>query len=404
MHQAMAATLDTVIEQIKQIQRDARSKVSTDRPLWPMIVLKSPKGLDGSQGCRRLAGRGNIPFASGAADGPANESGASRAAARVAEELQARGAFRRGGKHSAELAELAPTGDRRMGANPHANGGLLLHDLRMPDFREYAVQVPSPGGVEAEDTAVLGKFVRDVIRLNQDQRNFRVFGPDETMSNRLTAVFEATNRQWDAETVATDQYLAPEGRVMEVLSEHQCEGWLEGYLLTGRHGLFNCYEAFIHIVDSMFNQHAKWLKSHGRPAVAPQDRLAELSAGFACVAAGPQRIYASGSGLYRSRREQEGGDRSRLSAARCQLPVVGDGPLPAQPALCERGDRRKTSGSAMVVDGCGGEPLHGRHRHLGMGQQRSGRRAGCRDGLRRRRADARNAGGRFDAAPIASPI
>jgi len=159
-----------------------------------------------------------------------------------------------------ELAQLAPKGERRMGANPHANGGLLLRDLVMPDFRKYKVDVPSPGAVKAADTHVLGEFLRDVIKLNRDQRNFRIFGPDETLSNRLNAVFEATGRQWMARTKKDDEFLAPEGRVMEILSEHQCEGWLEGYLLTGRHGLFNSYEAFIHIVDSMFNQHAKWLK------------------------------------------------------------------------------------------------------------------------------------------------
>ncbi len=165
-----------------------------------------------------------------------------------------------------ELAELAPKGERRMGANPRANGGLLLRDLRMPDFRTYAVNIPTPGSVEASDTSVLGQFLRDIVKLNADQRNFRVFGPDETASNRLEALFAATNRQWDAETLKTDDHLAMQGRVMEVLSEHQCQGWLEGYLLTGRHGLFNSYEAFIHIVDSMFNQHAKWLKvSSGLP-------------------------------------------------------------------------------------------------------------------------------------------
>ena len=168
--------------------------------------------------------------------------------------------FDESGKLLSELADLAPTGDRRMGANPHANGGLLLRDLRMPNFREYAVNIPSPGSVQASDTTVLGQFIRDVVRLNEEHRNFRVFGPDETISNKLTAVFEVTNRQWEAQTISTDEFLARDGRVMEVLSEHQCEGWLEGYLLTGRHGLFNCYEAFIHIVDSMFNQHAKWLK------------------------------------------------------------------------------------------------------------------------------------------------
>ncbi len=164
------------------------------------------------------------------------------------------------GRLRAELTELAPRGNRRMGANPHANGGILLHDLRMPDFRQYAVDVPSPGAIEAEDTRILGNFIRDLIKANQDQRNFRVFGPDETASNRLTALFEATDRQWEAEVLKTDDHLARDGRVMEVLSEHQCQGWLEGYLLTGRHGLLNSYEAFIHIVDSMFNQHAKWLK------------------------------------------------------------------------------------------------------------------------------------------------
>src|SRR5205085_324409 len=168
--------------------------------------------------------------------------------------------FDAAGKLKPELAELAPEGQRRMGANPHANGGSLLRDLRMPDFREYAVAVPAPGAALAEDTRVLGSFLRDVIKLNQSPRIFRLFGPDETNSNRLNAVFEASNRQWTAETLPVDDHLAPEGSVMEVLSEHMCQGWLEGYLLTGRHGLFNSYEAFIHIVDSMFNQHAKWLK------------------------------------------------------------------------------------------------------------------------------------------------
>ncbi len=164
------------------------------------------------------------------------------------------------GRLKPELAELAPKGERRMGANPHANGGRLLRDLRMPDFRNYATDVPSPGVPGDGDTHVLGEFLRDVIKLNREQRNFRVFGPDETISNRLEAVFEATERQWNGATEPNDEFLAPDGRVMEMLSEHQCEGWLEGYLLTGRHGLFNCYEAFIHIVDSVFNQHAKWLK------------------------------------------------------------------------------------------------------------------------------------------------
>jgi xylulose-5-phosphate/fructose-6-phosphate phosphoketolase len=168
--------------------------------------------------------------------------------------------FDEAGRLRSEIAELAPQGDRRMGANPHANGGRLLRDLLMPDFRNYAVTVPTPGMVQAADTQVLGEFLRDVARLNQEQRNFRIFGPDETLSNRLNAVFEVTDRQWNARMEEQDEFLAADGRVMEMLSEHQCEGWLEGYLLTGRHGLFNCYEAFVHIIDSMFNQHAKWLK------------------------------------------------------------------------------------------------------------------------------------------------
>ena len=169
--------------------------------------------------------------------------------------------FDENGRLMPELAELAPKGERRMGANPHTNGGMLLRDLRMPDFRVHAVNIPSPGVVDDQDTLVLGKFLRDVVELNKEHRNFRIFGPDETLSNLLGAVFETTNRQWDARAVKNDEFLAPAGRVLDsMLSEHQCEGWLEGYLLTGRHGLFNCYEAFIHIVDSMFNQHAKWLK------------------------------------------------------------------------------------------------------------------------------------------------
>jgi xylulose-5-phosphate/fructose-6-phosphate phosphoketolase len=168
--------------------------------------------------------------------------------------------FDTGGAPIPELAALAPTGERKMGANPHANGGLLLQNLRLPDFRDYAVHVPTPAAGSSEATRVLGGWLRDVIRLNQDNRNFRLFGPDETNSNRLGDVFEVTDRAWDAQITEGDEHLAPDGRVMEVLSEQMCQGWLEGYLLTGRHGLFNCYEAFIHIVDSMFNQHAKWLK------------------------------------------------------------------------------------------------------------------------------------------------
>ena len=261
MHKLMADTLDQVTADIEQIRLTARSGGKPTRPRWPMIVLRSPKGWTGPKLIDGLKIEGTfrahqVPILVDAAHpGHVADLEAWMRSYR-AEEL-----FDAGGRLMPELAALAPEGDRRMGANPHANGGLLLRDLRMPDFRIHAVDVPSPGAVTAQDTMVLGKFLRDVITLNEEKRNFRVFGPDETLSNLLGAVFEVTNRQWDAEGVADDEFLAPEGRVVDsMLSEHQCEGFLEGYLLTGRHGLFNSYEAFIRIVDSMFSQHAKWLK------------------------------------------------------------------------------------------------------------------------------------------------
>lgn len=261
MHQIMAATLDKAIQDIQQIQSHARDKNDPTRPRWPMIVLKSPKGWTGPKVVdgRQIEGTfrsHQVPIAIDPTTPPEHLAQLeSWLRSYRPEEL-----FDEQGRLKPELAELAPKGDRRMGANPNANGGLLLRDLRLPDFQNYAVNVPAPGAVNASDTETLGQFLRDVIKLNQQQRNFRIFGPDETMSNRLQAVFEVTNRQWDAQTAVNDEFLAPNGNVMEMLSEHQCEGWLEGYLLTGRHGLFNSYEAFIHIVDSMFNQHAKWLK------------------------------------------------------------------------------------------------------------------------------------------------
>jgi xylulose-5-phosphate/fructose-6-phosphate phosphoketolase len=260
MHEAMAATLDVVVEEIKRIQHEARVNGNTMRPRWPMIVLKSPKGWTGPKWVDGLQIEGTfrahqVPLSDPRANPEHLKQLEDWLRSYRPEEL-----FDGKGKLKPELAELAPKGDRRMGANPHANGGKLLRDLVMPDFRKYAVKVPSPGSVQAADAHELGVFLRDVARLNREQRNFRIFGPDETLSNRLTAVFEVTNRQWDARQQDNDEFLALDGRVMEMLSEHQCEGWLEGYLLTGRHGLFNCYEAFIHIIDSMFNQHAKWLK------------------------------------------------------------------------------------------------------------------------------------------------
>ncbi len=260
MHQLMAATLDTIIAEIKTIQREARSNGVAARPRWPMIILRSPKGWTGPEEVDGQKTEGywrshQVPFAEMATK-PEHVKLLEQWMKRYKpEEL-----FDENGALMPELVELAPKDVRRMGANPHANGGLLLKDLNMPDFRDYAVEVPKPGQVMGEATRVMGTLLRDVMQLNEDARNFRVMGPDETKSNRLGALFEVTNRTWMAETLPEDDHLAPDGRVMEILSEHTCQGWLEGYLLTGRHGLFSCYEAFIHIVDSMFNQHAKWLK------------------------------------------------------------------------------------------------------------------------------------------------
>jgi xylulose-5-phosphate/fructose-6-phosphate phosphoketolase len=262
MHRAMAATLDKVIAHIGQIKADALIKSNTVRPRWPMIILRSPKGWTGPKEVDGYKIEGNfrahqIPLVVSASAPPAHlQLLETWMKSYRPEEL-----FDESGKLMPALAELAPKGNRRMGANPHANGGQLLCDLRLPDFRNYAVQVDQPGAAGEGDTYVSGRFLRDVIKENQQKRNFRIFGPDETVSNRLDIIFEATNRQWMAPVDPHDEFLSPDGSVMEMLSEHQCEGWLEGYLLTGRHGLFNCYEAFIHIIDSMFNQHAKWLKA-----------------------------------------------------------------------------------------------------------------------------------------------
>jgi len=262
VHRQMAETLDAVLGSIRAIQGDARSNGgrSSDHAVWPMIVLETPKGWTGPKVVDGLQVEGTFRAHQVPLSDPAGNPEHRRQLEDWMRSYRPEELFDRQGRLVPELRELAPTGDRRMGANPHANGGRLLKELILPDFRKYAVDVPSPGARDAEDTRVFGKFLRDVIRQNEARRNFRLFGPDETLSNRLNAVFDATVRQWDAEIVPNDEFLAREGRVMEVLSEHQCQGWLEGYLLTGRHGLFNSYEAFIHIVDSMFNQHAKWLK------------------------------------------------------------------------------------------------------------------------------------------------
>lgn len=258
MHQLMASTLDIIIAEIHSIQKEARGQKSPERPQWPILILRSPKGWTGP---KEVDGKKTedfwrshqVPFAT-----------MDRSHIKLLEKwmksYQPEKLFDKNGKLIPELAELAPKGTRRMGDNPHANGGLLLKDLKMPNFTDYKVSVSKPGHAMAESTRVMGMFLRDVMKLNLDASNFRVFGPDEINSNRLGNLFEVTNRAWMEPIIPEDDHLSPDGRVMEILSEHTCQGWLEGYLLTGRHGLFTSYEAFIHIVDSMFNQHAKWLK------------------------------------------------------------------------------------------------------------------------------------------------
>ncbi|MCP9234574.1 phosphoketolase [Lewinella sp. JB7] len=254
LHERMATSLDAAIGDIRSIQQRARAEHIPTCPRWPLIVLRTPKGWTGPAGVEGSFRAHQVPIQVTPSEPDSLHELESWLRSYRPEEL-----FDRTGRLREDIAQLAPTGDRRMGANPHANGGRLLRPLRLPDFRAYGIDVPAPGAVRAADTNVLGAFIRDIVRENNDNRNFRIFGPDETLSNRLGKVFEATDRQWMLPVLPEDEHLAPSGRVVEMLSEHQCQGWLEGYLLTGRHGLFNSYEAFIHVVDSMFNQHAKWL-------------------------------------------------------------------------------------------------------------------------------------------------
>ncbi|AFI83909.1 phosphoketolase [Methylophaga nitratireducenticrescens] len=259
MHQLMAATLDKAMEQIRHIQNDAREHGVHLRPRWPMIIFRSPKGWTGPEEVDGKKTEGTfrshqVPM------GDMDKEGHIEILNKWMQSYRPEELFDDNGKLKAELAALAPEGDRRMGANPHANGGQLLQDLALPDFRDYAVEVKKPGGTKGEATRVMGKFLRDVMQQNLDAKNFRLFSPDENNSNRWQDVLDVTGRTWMGEMIPGDDKLSKDGRVMEMLSEHQCQGWLEGYLLTGRHGFFSCYEAFIHIIDSMFNQHAKWLK------------------------------------------------------------------------------------------------------------------------------------------------
>src|SRR5471030_820296 len=392
------------LEQISQFQQRARSGAGTARPRWPMIVLRSPKGWTGPKLVDGLPNEGSfrshqVPISVSASAPP----GHLQLLEDWLRSYRPDELFDEDGRLLPELAELAPAGTRRMGANPHANGGLLLRDLRLPDFREYALAVPQPGVAGPGDTRVLGRFLRDVTALNEARRNFRLFGPDETLSNGLDAVFEVTARQWNAETRDGDVGLAPSGRIMEMLSEHQCEGWLRlsadrpprpVQLLRGLHPH--------HRFDV---QPARQMaEGVGRTAVAAADCLAQLPADLARLAPGPQRLHPPGSRFPRPRGQQEGQRGARLPAAGRQLPAVGDGPLPAQPPLRQRGHRRQAPVAAVAGHGRGRQALRGRHRHLGLGRQRPRRRSRRRDGLLRRRADARNAGGRGHPARRAAGI
>ena len=260
VHQLLAATLDIIIDEIKEIQNEARANGFTKRPRWPMVIFSTPKGWTGPKEVDGIKIEGTwrshqVPL-SALAEKPAHV----QLLEQWMKSYKPEELFDESGRLISELAELSPKGTKRMGANPHTNGGLLLHELKMPDFRNNAIEVLKPGTIKAEGTKIMGGLLRDTMKLNWDKRNFRIFGPDETASNRLTNLFDITERTSTADIYESDDHISADGRVMEVLSEHLCQGWLEGYLLTGRHGLFSCYEAFIHIVDSMFNQHAKWLQ------------------------------------------------------------------------------------------------------------------------------------------------
>ena len=372
MHQLMAATLDTVLDEIQAIQRDARANGFKQRPQWPMIVLRTPKGWTGPKIVDGKPMEGTFR----SHQVPLSELASKPEHLRMLEDwmkgYKPDELFDENGKLRSELAELAPKGQRRMGANPHANGGLLLKELKLPDYRDYAVKVPRPGAVEAEATRVMGRFLRDVMKLNAEERNFRLMGPDETLSNRLDAVFEVTDRVWTAKILPGDEHVSPDGRVMEVLSEHMCQGWLEGYLLTGRHGFFSCYEAFIHIVDSMFNQHAKWLKvTRDIPWRRPIASLNYLLTshvwrqdhnGFSHQDPGfIDHVVNKKAEVVQS-----------LSAAGRKHLAFCHRSLPAQPSLHQCDRCRQTACAAVSRHGRSHQALFRRDWNLAVGQQRSG--------------------------------
>ena len=378
LHPVMAAAVDGAVARIRAIWERARSGLaaanrSASRPVADDRDAHA-QGLDRPEGGRRVAGGGDLAGAPGATARGQDQPRSPQAARGVAALVPAAGAVRRVRCARAELLGLVPAGDQRLGSSPHANGGLLLRDLELPDFRRYAAPVAAPGAHISEPTRVLGKFLRNVMAANLEHRNFRVFGPDETASNRLEAIYEVSGKTWEERTLPVDENLAADGRVMEILSEHTCEGWLEGYLLTGRHGFFSCYEAFIHIVDSMFNQHAKWLKVVTQAGLAAAGRVLELPADLARVAAGPQRVLPPGPWLHRPRGEQEGRGHQGLPAAGREHLAVGGRPLPAQPGLreCDRGGQ--AADGRLAGHGLGGPALHQGRRDLGVGQHRQRRR------------------------------
>jgi xylulose-5-phosphate/fructose-6-phosphate phosphoketolase len=401
MHRLMAATLDAVFDEIAAIQAQARAGGELRRPRWPMIVLRTPKGWTGPKEVEGQRTEGSwrshqVPLNDLAAHPSRIEELERWMRSYRPEEL-----FDEARRIRPEIRALAPAGPRRMGANPHANGGLLRRDLRMPDVRDYAVPVPEPGRTVAEATRVLGAFLRDVMRLNEEARNFRVFAPDELVSNRLGALLEVTDRAWMARVEPGDDHLSPGGRVTEMLSEHACQGWLEGYLLTGRHGLFTTYEAFVHIVDAMFNQHAKWLKvSREIPWRAPIASLNYLLSSHVWRQDHNGFSHQDPRVLGR-RRQQEGGGDPGLPPARCEHAPGRDRHVPAEPRPGERRRRRQAPRPAVPRHGERDSPLHGGRGDLGVGEQRPGRGAGRRHGLLRRRAHARDAGRRRH--PAAAP-
>jgi xylulose-5-phosphate/fructose-6-phosphate phosphoketolase len=382
MHQKMAAALDYAVARIREIQKQHRHGSGGHYPAWPMIILRTPKGWTGPQSVDGLKTEDHwrshqVPFS--IAENPEHLALLEQwLKSYRPEEL-----FDADGVPRADLAALIPTGERRMGANPHANGGLLLKDLRLPDFRDYAVTVAAPAQSTAEATREMGKYLRDVMAQNMSAHNFRVVGPDETASNRLGALFEVTGRSWMAEILPDDDHLSPDGNVMEILSEHTCQGWLEGYLLTGRHGFFSCYEAFVHIVDSMFNQHAKWLKvSREIPWRRPIASLNYLLTSHVWQ----QDHNPSGPGFHRSRREQESAGDSCLPAARRQYPAVCHAQVPALAQSYQRHrGRQGEAGEAAAIPGhgCRHSPLQPGYRDLGMGKQRQWRDSGGDTRVRR---------------------